>query len=393
MSRAALADYNIEPPRSDGSKQKGEDPMPDKPRFRKAIFPGLYLQGDGASSALPELMQSLGGAGLVICAPSAFEKVLPGIADALPQGSRAERFGRECCERELARLSALVAECRARVVVAVGGGKTIDTAKIVADRVRLPVIVAPTIASTDAPCSACAVIYTDQGLFEAVTYQRRNPDAVVVDTGVIAKAPVRFLVSGMGDALATWFEARSCERTASANECRGLSTISALALARLCFDILLDYGVAAKQANEAGIVTPAFERIVEANTLLSGLGFESSGLASAHSIHNGLTALAPTHAYYHGEKVAIGTLAGLHMTDADPKEMATVYGFCESVGLPTTLADIGLAGVTQEDLLTAARRACAPAECIHHEAGAVSPSRVVAALIAADRMGCARKSR
>ena len=336
-------------------------------------------------------MRSLGGGGLAICAPSAFEKVLPNIADALPQGSRVERFGRECCERELTRLSAVAADCGARVVVAIGGGKSIDTAKIVADRASLPVIVAPTIASTDAPCSACAVIYTDQGTFEAVTYQRRNPDAVVVDTRVIAKAPVRFLVSGMGDALATWFEARSCGRTASANECRGLSTISALGLARLCFDTLLDYGVAAKQANEAGIVTPAFERIVEANTLMSGVGFESSGLASAHSIHNGLTVLAPTHAYYHGEKVALGTLAGLHMTDADPKEMAAVYGFCESVGLPTTLENIGLAGVTQEDLLTAAQRACAPAECIHHEAGAVSPSQVVAALIAADRMGCARK--
>ncbi len=380
------------PPRSGGSKRKGEDPMTaDKPRFRKAIFPGLYLQGDGASGAVPELMQSLGGAGLVVCASSAFAKVLPGIADVLPQGSRAERFGGECCERELTRLSGLAEECGARVVVAVGGGKTIDTAKIVADRARLPVIVAPTIASTDAPCSACAVIYTDQGVFERVTYQRRNPDAVVVDTGVIAKAPVRFLVSGMGDALATWFEARSCERTASVNECRGLSTISALALARLCFETLLDYGVAAKQANEAGIVTPAFERIVEANTLLSGLGFESSGLASAHSIHNGLTALAPTHAYYHGEKVAIGALAGLHLTDAGPREIDAVYGFCESVGLPTTLAEIGLAGVTKEDLLTAARRACAPGECIHHEAGDASPHQVVAALIAADRMGCARK--
>ncbi len=364
---------------------------PDKPRFRKAIFPGLYLQGDGASSAVPELMQSLGGAGLVICTPSAFEKVLPVIAVAIPQASRIERFGRECCEQELTRLSGILADCGARVVVAIGGGKTIDTAKIVADRARLPVIVAPTIASTDAPCSACAVIYTERGVFETVTYQRRNPDAVVVDTGVIAKAPVRFLVAGMGDALATWFEARSCERTASANECRGLSTISALGLARLCFDTLLNYGVAAKQANEAGVVTPAFERIVEANTLLSGLGFESSGLASAHSIHNGLTALTPTHAYYHGEKVAIGTLAGLHMTDANPQEIAAVYEFCDSVGLPTTLADIGLVGVTQEDLLTAARRACAPGECIHHEAGTVSPSMVVSALIAADRMGRARK--
>jgi glycerol dehydrogenase len=107
-------------------------------------------------------------------------------------------------------------------------------------------------------------------------------------------------------------------------------------------------------------VTPALERIIEANTLLSGLGFESSGLAAAHSIHNGLTALAPTHAYYHGEKVAIGTLAGLHLADASPQDIETAYRFCEDVGLPTTLADIGLAGVSREDLLLAAQRACAP---------------------------------
>jgi glycerol dehydrogenase len=363
----------------------------DTRQFRKAIFPGLYLQGDGALSQVPELMQAFGGAGLLICAPSALEKALPGIAQALPPGSRVEPFGRECCERELGRLSKLVTECRAQAVVAVGGGKAIDAAKIVADRARLPVIVAPTIASTDAPCSACAIIYSEQGVFESIAYQRRNPDAVVVDTGVIAKAPVRFLVSGMGDALATWFEARSCNRSGSPNACGGGDTITALALARLCFDTLLDYGLAAKLACEAGVVTPALERIVEANTLLSGLGFESAGLAAAHSIHNGLTALPPTHHYYHGEKVAIGTLAGLHLTDANTEEMATVYGFCESVGLPTTLADIGLAGVTAEDLMIAARRACAPGESMHHEVGTVAPSMVAAALLAADSMGRARK--
>jgi glycerol dehydrogenase len=89
--------------------------------------------------------------------------------------------------------------------------------------------------------------------------------------------------------------------------------------------------------------------------------------------------------------VAIGTLAGLHLTDAGSEEMASVYGFCEAVGLPTTLADIGLAGVNAEDLMIVAQRACAPEESIHHEAGAVTPSQVVAALLAADSMGCSRK--
>ena len=108
------------------------------------------------------------------------------------------------------------------------------------------------------------------------------------------------------------------------------------------------HGAAAKARQRGIIVTPAFERIVEANILLSGIGFESAGLASAHSIHNGLTALAETHAYYHGEKVAFGVLTGLQLTDAPPDEIGTVYSFCEDVGLPTTLADIGLGDVDRD---------------------------------------------
>jgi glycerol dehydrogenase len=274
-----------------------------------------------------------------------------------------------------------------------GGGKTIDTAKIAADRAAIPVLVVPTIASTDAPCSGCAVLYSDEGIFERVYYQKSNPAAVIVDTAIMAKAPVRFLVAGMGDALSTWFEANSCHRTQSRNECGGLGMPSGLALARLCYDTLLRYGVPAKIACERHLITPAFERIVEANTLLSGLGFESGGLASAHSIHNGLTALEETHAYYHGEKVAFGVLAGLQLTDAPPEETDTVFSFCEDVGLPTTLADLGIREIDCSKLMPVAEKACSPTEGIHHEAGEITPERVLQAMLAASAIGEQRKAR
>jgi glycerol dehydrogenase len=60
----------------------------------------------------------------------------------------------------------------------------------------------------------------------------------------------------------------------------------------------------------ASAPSPALERLV-ANTLLSGLGFESSGLAVAHAVQNGLTAAPATHADFHGEKVAYGSLVQL----------------------------------------------------------------------------------
>jgi len=362
--------------------------------LKKATFPGKYIQGAGALDKLPSLIKLFGKKGLILASPTANKKIIPeSCLDLNGNSLLVERFSGECCEKEVSRVDALIREQDVDVLVATGGGKTIDTAKIAADRTNIPVIIVPTIASTDAPCSGCAVLYSEHGAFESVCYQRSNPAAVLVDTEIIANAPVRFLVAGMGDALATWFEAKSCRNTQSENVCGGLSTLAGLNIARLCYDTLLQYGAIAKVAAERHIITPALEHIVEANILLSGLGFESGGLASAHSIHNGLTALAETHAYYHGEKVAFGVLAGLQLSDAPPEESDVVFSFCEEVGLPTTLADIGLRNFDMRSLMLVAEKACAPGESIHHEAGHITPEKVLHALLAANAIGEKRKDR
>jgi len=360
-------------------------------RINKAAFPGKYMQGENALDELPGLISLLGKRGLILASPTAKSKILSKYN--ITEGAEIdiEEFQGECCEKELKRLGEIISHRKIDILVGMGGGKTIDTAKIASDRAGIPVIIVPTIASTDAPCSGCAIIYTEQGVFDSVYYQKMNPQVVLVDTTIIANAPVRFLVSGMGDALATWFEARSCERTQSKNECGGYSTLTGLNLAKLCYDTLLLYGSAAKIACENKIVTPALNHIVETNTLLSGIGFESSGLAAAHSIHNGLTALDETHSLYHGEKVAFGVLAGLHLTDALPSEMETVYTFCEEMGLPTTLSDIGIKDISREHLMKATIKACDPGEGIHHEAGLITPEKVLNAVIAADAMGRLRR--
>jgi glycerol dehydrogenase len=359
--------------------------------YKKAVFPGKYIQGVGAISELPALIALLGKQGLILASPSVKEKILPGCGlDWKAQAIPIELFHGECCESELVRLSGIVAQEHVDVLVGMGGGKTVDAAKIVADRAGIPVIIVPTIASTDAPCSGCAVRYSEDGVFDSVFYQKSNPAAVLVDVGIIAAAPTRFLVAGMGDALSTWFEARSCDRTHSANECGGYSTAAGLHIAKLCYETLLAYGVAAKIASERQIVTPALDHIVEANTLLSGLGFESAGLAAAHSIHNGLTALPETHSFYHGEKVAFGVLAGLQLADASVQESETVFSFCEDIGLPTTLADIGLGNAGREKLMVAAEKTCAPGQPVHHEAGVVTAEKVLNAMLAADAIGRAR---
>ena len=236
------------------------------------------------------------------------------------------------------------------------------------------------------------VIYTSDGAFQRYLFLPRNPDLVLVDTDIIARAPVRFLVAGMGDALATWFEADSCRRSSSHNVCGGLGTRAAYTLARLCYDTIMEHGISAMVACQQSVVTAALSHVVEANTLLSGLGFESGGLGAAHSIHNGLTRLSGTHHFYHGEKVAFGVLAGLFLTDRPHSTIEQVYDFCESVELPTTLSEIGIGEASEADLQKVAEGACQEGETIHNEAGTILPEMVSASLKAADGFGRLRKN-
>lgn len=360
--------------------------------IQKTIFPGSYVQGAGALSQLGKEAIKFGDKIFVLCDPFVEEFIIPEYKNEIEKDIKAyfEVFKGECSDKEISRLSKLVQNEAATAVVAVGGGKTMDTAKAVAHELSLPVIIVPTIASTDAACSALSVIYTDEGVVDRYLFLPKNPECVLVDTTIISQSPVRFLVSGMGDALATWLEARSCQVKYADNFASAKGSMTAYALAKLCFDTLLEYGVAAKISNEAKVVTPALERVIEANTLLSGLGFESGGIASCHAIHNGLTVLAPTHAFFHGEKVAIGVISSLFLTDKPVEFINEVYSFCESIGLPTTLAQVGLENVSDSELMKVAKRACAEGETIYNELVPVNPESVFNAMKAANEYGKAR---
>jgi glycerol dehydrogenase len=254
---------------------------------------------------------------------------------------------------------------------------------------KVPVIVVPTIAATDAPCSALSVIYTPQGVFDRYLVLPKNPDIVLVDTAIVANAPVEYLVSGMGDALATFWEADTCAKSCKPNALTGCTppTLSAIALAKLCYDTLLEHGVQAKLAVAQKAVTPAVEAVVEANTLLSGLGFESGGLAGAHSLHNGLTVLEASHHKLHGQKVAFGTLAQLVLEGRPSEEIYEVLDFCDTVGLPVCFEDLGIERPTREEIRKVAEATTAEGETIHATWFTVTADMVESAIWAADALG------
>jgi len=354
--------------------------------------PSRYVQGRDATYSLGQEMAKLGLSGpVLIVAGKSARRHLEAAWQETFKNAGIEYvifdFAGECSRQEIERAKVAAQNCEAKVIVGAGGGKVLDTSRAVAADLDLPAVNCPTAASSDAPCSALSVVYSDDGAFERYLFYKRNPDLVLVDTSAIAKAPPRLLTAGMGDALATWFEAKTVVDAKKANQVGGSTTISAAALAKLCYETLLEDGLAALNAVRAQTVTPALERLVEANTLLSGLGFESGGLAVAHSVHNGLTTMAETHQYLHGEKVAFGLIVQLVLEGKPKAVLNEVLQFCWSVGLPTNLADVGLTNLTRSQILQIATRATAEGETAHNEPFVVTAEAVADAIAAADLAG------
>ena len=350
--------------------------------------PSRYIQGKGEMEILCTYAENYGTNLFVLTSPSGRKRVEPSIAKGQKDAKITyEAFNGECCMTEINRVMDICEKAGSEVIVGIGGGKIHDTAKAVAYYMKKPVIIVPTIASTDAPCSALSVIYTDDGVFEKYLFLPASPNMVLVDTDIVSKAPERLLVAGMGDALATYFEARACKQSDASNCVGGKITRAAMALAELCYETLIDEGIDAKLAVRENICTKAVEHIIEANTYLSGIGFESGGLAGAHAIHNGLTAIPETHELYHGEKVAFGTLVQLVLEGADQDEIQEVLGFCQEAELPTTLADLGIKEVKEEQIMEVARLACSPDDTLGNMPFEVTPEDVYAAIIAADALG------
>ncbi|MBY5323950.1 MULTISPECIES: glycerol dehydrogenase [Rhizobium] len=348
---------------------------------RGARFPGRYIQADGAMALLGQEAQTYGKRATALVDRGIFDLLEAEVTNAL--AGRVDfdlaRHGGECSEREISALAETARSKGADVVIGIGGGKALDTAKAAARDLGLPVIVVPTIAASDAPCSALAVVYNEDGTVAYDSFLPNNPNLVLVDTALIAKAPARFLAAGIGDALATWYEADSCRRSGAFN-CMKMPGVSlAFEVARFCRETIFEFGVAALSECDAKTAGPAIERVIEANILLSGIGFESGGVAAAHAIHHGLCELDDVHHHLHGEKVAIGVLAGLKIQGLDD-EFIRVRDFCRLVRLPTRLADIGIADPTEAKLAIVARRACRAGEIIHNEPMPVTETMVINAL-------------
>ncbi len=293
---------------------------------------------------------------------------------------------------EAERVTQIVKSQGADICIAVGGGKTLDTVKAAAAFTHTKVVTIPTIASNDSPTSSYTVWYDEEGNFINFESWGVNPDLVMVDTKVIANAPVRAFVAGMGDGLGTWVEADACSQVTAPNLAGGTSTQVAMAIAKLCYEVIMEHGVNAMKAVEKNTLNDAVEKVVEANILMSGLGFESAGVATAHMVANCLPSFPECHGLMHGEEVGFGVITQLCLDkNFDDAERKRIVDFEIAVGLPVTFADIGLEGVERERLKVIGDVCGAEGSLAKNHPFEVTSDSVVEAMIAADALGMERK--
>ena len=317
---------------------------------RALISPSSYIQGDGILNHLGRYLSIV---------PSKRAAILFSVGGQRRFGERISKslnsaqvdstwvtFQGECSYEEVQRVEELLRAEPTPVdcVMALGGGKCMDTGRFVAYRLGVPVVVCPTLASNDAPCAALSVMYRPDGVFKGMEFFPNSPALVAIDSRIVTEAPVRFLVSGMGDAMATWYEARTCLQNPQARNVLGARpTLAAGSIGELCANTLFEFGQAAAEAVQRSEVNDALESTVEANTLLSGIGFESGGLAGAHSVAQALTVVPRVHHHFlHGEMVAIGLQTQLHLEGKENEGKKVAEFFCQGWFAYTPRANLTL---------------------------------------------------
>lgn len=312
--------------------------------------PHLYIQGPGVLDRLPDLVSGLGNKPFLVADPFVAERYGPRLKELLGPSVIIAPFGGECTSAEIDRMTAKAKACGTDVVIGMGGGKTIDTAKGVRILLGGRIVIAPTIASNDSPTSRLSVIYDENHELSEVRLMASNPDAVLVDSELIVEAPVRFFLAGVGDALSKKYEAEQCLKAGARNFYGGGQTECVRAIAAHCNNVLRQNAVSAAADVRVHRISPAVEAVIEAAVLLSGLAFENAGLSIAHSLTRGFSAVPALKKSLHGEQVAFGTLVQLALTPDVEAERNAFSNLLADLGLPRRLSDFGATDADAETI-------------------------------------------
>lgn len=258
-------------------------------------------------------------------------------------------FGGDSTYENVEMLSQNAAVRDSDMVLAVGGGKCCDTAKVLAEKMQKPLFTFPTISSNCAPCTALAIMYNADGSFKNNFYCAHPPLFVFINDDVIAKAPIEYLQAGIGDALSKEPEVALALRNVELDQ----NLLVGLSLCAACTEPLLKYGAEALQSCKDKQSSKALQEVILDIVISTGLVSNMTVCPEfyyntniAHCFYYGATIFPAAHKYLHGFLVAYGVLVLLDY-DGQTQLRDRVMDFYRRVGLPVTLADVGL---SSEDL-------------------------------------------
>lgn len=353
------------------------------------ISPSKYVQGEHVLQHSANYLKDLGEKLLLLTDSFVWEMLGKDYELALKQAGlvvESTIFTGEVSPEAIQQVSEEIKAQKIEVLVALGGGKIIDLGKALAAKLQLKIAVLPTTASTDAPTSSVSVLYEEDGRFRNYEFYQKNPDLVLVDTAVVVSAPARLLAAGIADGLSTAIEARAVWKKRGENILGKAPTLTALAIAEKCEEVLFTYGLQAMEDNKNKVVTEAFDAVVEANTLMSGLGFESGGLAAAHALHNGFSAIhGKADQLMHGEKVAFTTLVQLVLEDEAEDVLKRYITFFRKLELPTTCEDMGIDSTDEEQLSAIAQQSLVKGDSMQQMPMALSEQDIMDGIRKLDR--------
>ena len=321
--------------------------------LKRTIGPPVYQRGHGILPLVGEIAASLGQRVFIAGGKTALSITCSEIVASLEKTGlevvAVEWYGGQCSWRNIRTLEAKAISTQAQCLLAVGGGRALDTIKAAAFASQLPVITIPTIAATCAAWTPLAAIYDDNGEYLEFSRKAALPSAVLVDTKIIAEAPARYLVSGLGDTLAKWYELAASTRGRQL----AAPVQAGLRLGKLCKDIIIEEGPNAYQSVTKGEATTSLDQVVDTIIAIagcvSGLGGDEARTAAAHAIYSGLTAMEAVHHMVHGEIVGFGILAQLALENRPEDEVEEFLTLSYQIGLPITLNQLGINHLTDLD--------------------------------------------
>jgi len=347
--------------------------------------PQKFYINRGLFNELSDYTETLGNIPYIIADPFIYERTLDEVAADYNESTIVE-FGGENNQNEIEKHTSDFRDTNSEFVMGIGGGKTMDNAKAVADQLDVPVVIVPTLAASDAPTTSVSVLYSDEGEFLEYLFLPNTPDIVIADLDILVTTPPEMFSQGLSDAMASWIEGRVAFATDGENLHEHRSSYTGYGMVKFGYETVRKYGKQALEACKNGVVTEPFARAVEAAVYISGVGTEGAGITAAHAVHNGMTRVEDLHGAGHGDKVTFGMIVNLILEGFPDEEIYNLANFFKEIELPLTLEDLGLKEWREEEWREVAEVACSEDDTMTNMSVKVEPADVYDAIIAADNM-------